>query len=575
MPGASYPQRVPTDARRSATWTFAWCALVFVSLRPVAPLERALGWALAPLRVLAEASAPVRLLRSGAVRAANDALAEQLEAEEAARARLMDGLVRAALPPPELAEGRRLVPGAVVGRARGNLDRLLVHVPVGEDLRPGMPVVAGDVYVGRVARRVPGRDDRVEVDLVTGAGVFVGAALPGEPGRTPDVLMAVGGIDPGDRRRNARLRLAVHNPSETLSAGPSDEGSAGSSPEFEAADELLPVGTLRVREVLASAAELGEEVRLGALADGYRLGALLLDHGRPVVAPALDYRAGLFQVTLLAPPRGDQPVPPLPEALTDEGWRRVRALSQGDPTPWRDGLVIAAGWREGVAPGAALVSGLRLLGRVDRAGPLSAAVRLLADPGLALVAVAAVEGEDEPRTLGRLVSAGRLPGGAVAFEWSAEVPLVAGGDSEENARDSSGAGGAESVRATLYTGAGEVGLPRGLLIGEAELPLGGARTSHGCSWPRWRPSSTPPRVRSSGRRSSVPSCPTSGSSRSSPSPRAHRASARRRRHSPSAAGARPSPSIPPLRSSRVICSRRPCCSRRAPCSTWSAPRCAS
>lgn len=415
-----------------------WCALVLLSIRPVAPAEVALGWVLAPLRVLAEVSAPVRILRMRTVSAADEELAGRFEAEAAERERVLEGLVRAARPPEALSMGRRLVPGSVLGRVPGDLDRLIVRVPASEDLVPGLPVVSGEVFVGRVVRRVPGAADRVEVDLITGPDVYVGAGVGGEPGRAPQVLMAVGGIDPGARRSEAAQRLAVHNPS----------------------DRTRRAGEVRVREVLAHAGAIGDEMRHGALADGYLLGNLIAPGRRAAVAPALDYRAGIYQVTVLAPSDGGRPVAPLAEELADGRWRPARALSQGDPSPWREGLVVDTGSRAGVRRGAALVSGLRLLGRVEVAGPVSARVRMLADPGLSLVCVAAIDGEGDPRTLGRLVSAGPVGDGAIAFDWSAALPLEVSGRASG------------TVSARLYTGAGEPGVPRGLLVGAAELPLG-------------------------------------------------------------------------------------------------------
>jgi len=102
--------------------------------------------------------------------------------------------------------------------------------------------------------------------------------------------------------------------------------------------------------------------------------------------------------------------------------------------------------------------GARLIGRVQRAGLFTSDVALLADPGFTVVAVAELEGESTPRILGRLTTLGRAANGAVRLSWWVQVPLgVAGGEEE-------------ALRARLFTGSGDPGLPAGLFLGEALLP---------------------------------------------------------------------------------------------------------
>ena len=53
------------------------------------------------------------------------------------------------------------------------------------------------------------------------------------------------------------------------------------------------------------------------------------------------------------------------------------ALEHGDPTAWRETLKLSRGSERGVAPGAAVAYGARLIGRVTRAGPWGSDASLL------------------------------------------------------------------------------------------------------------------------------------------------------------------------------------------------------
>lgn len=413
----------------------AWAALVLLALRPVPAADRALSWALAPLRALAELCAPLGWLRAGELHAADRFLAQEAAREDEGRRALLDALVASAEPTGALREGRRLVPGAVVGRSAESLDHLVVRVPADEHVQRGQPVVVGAAYVGRVGRRLG--PDVIEVELATGARFHVGAVVPaGEP-RGRDVMLTVGGVVARRRTADERLRLAVHNPS----------------------DRAVQPGPVLVRELLVGRDPLDPGTAFGALAEGFGLGWLERDESGVRVVPLLDFQSGLYQVTILAPP-APGPVGDVAEELTDGGWRRARALTSGDPNAARRGLKLDAGALRGVEPGAAVASGLRLLGRVERAAALWSDVRLLSDPGIAVVCLARIEGEPAPRVLGRMVGRGRDEDGALVFDWRPQVPLVVGDRAEG------------TVRAELFTGSGESGLPRGLLVGPAELPLG-------------------------------------------------------------------------------------------------------
>ena len=101
-----------------------------------------------------------------------------------------------------------------------------------------------------------------------------------------------------------------------------------------------------------------------------------------------------------------------------------------------------------------------------RAGLLTSDVAFLDDPGFTVVAVARIEGEDEPRVLGRLVALPRDLAGesdAVRFRWIVRIPL-----------DVKPVDGERTRHARLFTGSGDRGLPAGLSFGVAELPLDAA-----------------------------------------------------------------------------------------------------
>jgi hypothetical protein len=239
----------------------------------------------------------------------------------------------------------------------------------------------------------------------------------------------VGGLD--DPRR-----LAVHSPS--------DRGFAG--------------GLARVH------ARLPEVDPYLSLAEGYRLGFVLpgRDAEHWSLDAELDYRDGLFHLVVLAPPDAALPSDePMPQALADEGWRRAQLLSHGDPAPWRESARVALGSSGGARPGAALAFGARLVGLLGEVGPWSSDALFLGDAGLSVVAVARLEGDDVPRVLGRLVSLGRESGGAVVLRAAGGEPLPFEPDGEDGCRT-----------ARLFTGSGDAGVPSGLYLGQARVPVG-------------------------------------------------------------------------------------------------------
>jgi len=186
--------------------------------------------------------------------------------------------------------------------------------------------------------------------------------------------------------------------------------------------------------------------------------------GSSWIGPELDYLDGLVQLAIVLPaaPVEAAAVPPAP-ALADGSWLATHALTFGDPSPWRSTLKIPLGHRAGLQAGAAVTgTGARLVGRVSRAGKGTSDVELVTDPGFTCVAIARLEGETEPRILGRITALGRGKGGTIRLRWCVRQPFQ------------SASAGEEAVHARLFTGSGEPGLPGGLVLGTALLPRSAA-----------------------------------------------------------------------------------------------------
>ena len=445
-------------ARARATWFVLWAGLVFLSLRPLEPLARAVDLALTPLQLLSGLASPLRLVFGRRVAAAERALANAAESEAEESERMLSALARNALPlDPALAAGRRALHAEVIGRPQ-NKDRLLVALPDARGVAMGCPVACGDVYVGRVValeEEADGAGASAVVELVTGSTFRVGARLE----RAEDVLVGpresasersevsliVGGLVASPRSKSGErvVRLAVHRPSQTPAAG-------GIARVHERFDEIDPYGPL---------------------AEGLLLGEVHVEGPKRTawIEPELDYLDGLFQVAILCPEDRSLPLAqPFERALTDSNWLKTGTWSPGDPAPWRATIKIPRGSAHGVHEGAAVTGiGARLLGRVTHERLFDSDVSALADPGFSLAAVAQIEGEDEPRVLGRLVSEGRTLASAstrassILFRWIVRIGL----------EDCVVPGEAGRVRALLFSGSGDPGLPAGLLIGEAALPL--------------------------------------------------------------------------------------------------------
>ncbi|MCB9916144.1 MAG: hypothetical protein H6828_13535 [Planctomycetes bacterium] len=424
-------------SRRRTIYLVLLLVCAGLSLRPVPAVERGLDVLFAPTRALAVLVAPLRWLRMPKVHAAERDLYARAEEGRSGAVELLAAEQRAALPSPALRQGRRLVHGEVIRRSRGHLDRVEVRVADRTGLAAGMPVVTGDAYVGRVAAL--DREDAalVLVELVTGSDFYVGAEVFDDAAR--DALIGrpviVGGLAAELPDSEHELHLAVHDPSRRGARA----------------------GRVVVRELEA----YGEAY--AHLADGFSLGRMETVPRKRAeltrIVPELDFKSGLFQVVVLAP---DEDAGPGEEALELDtfvaaSWVRVQGLTRGDITPAREGRLLSGGLVAGVSEGSAVAFGAHLVGRVGEVGWTTADLRGLGDPGLRLAALAQVDGDPVPRALGELVALGRdRDDGSLRFRWTARVELEGGGP--------------ERVGALLFTGSGEEGVPRGLVIGRAELP---------------------------------------------------------------------------------------------------------
>ena len=440
-----------TPSRSLTSYALLTLVLAALALHPVAAVERWLDFALVPTRALAELAAPIGWVQGREALAGGDDRRLQQRRElfehEALEMAVLESAISESSSEHETAE---FVHAEVVGRPAHARDTILVRVMDARGLEVGMPVVTGDWFVGLVTRVGTGHEagadsqagSLLEVELITGSKARIAARVErGPPGS--DVELVVGGVAP----LRGQIYLNVHNPSQRWV----NEGEV----------------------VVAEPKLLGE--RFSHLADGYRLGNLVLgtsdgDQAGPqtmtCIQPGLDFESGLYQVLVLRP-KDELQVPAASRArkqnvLEDGLWIPGRLFLRSEPSPWREGRKLALGRRHGVRDGSALVSGARLVGRVQHAGPWLSDVRMVGDPGFSVVVLAMVEvptdagSERVPHVMGRVTSRGRDGDGSIRLEWTATVPLL--GVGERDAR--------------LWTGSGEEGVPRGLLLGDTRVPCG-------------------------------------------------------------------------------------------------------
>lgn len=418
--------------RSKTIWLICVLALAVLSFRPDEFAGRGFALALTPTRILAALSSPLRVFALGTVLAGDE---EQVEAQRKLCRQVRKDFRELALPhDPTLAANAVVIEAAVLERTLDKRDEVLVAMATSEGVRPGVPVVCGDSYVGRVVALDPGRPNHARVKLVTSSTFRVGAAVT-EKGRRSDFV--VGGLAPRHDLTDRVVHLAVHNPSDREVRG----------------------GTAFVAELQALVLD-DEDSRL---ADGFLLGEFRefeLRHKKvTAIRPALDFEAGLFHVALLVPlDRAPETIPPFEDLFAPDAWRTGELLLAGELSPWRAGRKLTVPSHRDMVSGAAVIFGAQFVGRVERVGTTMIDVRLMADPGLTIPALALI-GEAELVVLGTLVSLGRNEAGRVVLRWDTDRPLA-----------SEAAFGERSLEASLFTGSGQRGVPLGLMLGVTELP---------------------------------------------------------------------------------------------------------
>lgn len=401
-----------------------------------------MGLALAPSLLMGQVTGPLGWLQARSVHAASG---EELELELFDQERLEVAVLDMADPGPELAA--RLA-GSNIGTLRAevierteSMDRIVVRLEDPSCVRSGFPVVCGDGYVGVVDLDTPlsrtRPADQVEVVLITGKQSRIGARITGDEG-TGSSELVVGGLSPA-----REVRLDVHNPR----------------------DRSRSSGEVEVYEPT----ELAEGHT--HLANGFRLGTLGVDpvlERDPVpgipprevlgIRPDLDYSSGLYQVLVLLPPGTPTPRPAARRFGGEgESWAPARFLLRAETSPWRAGRKLAAGSMDGVQEDSAVASRTRFYGRVARVGATTSDVLLPGDRGFRIPLLAMVEHPDGPRPLvmGEVETLGEEEGRLI-MRWDATLPYA---DTDRR-------------EATLWTGSGARGVPRGLLLGNCWISPG-------------------------------------------------------------------------------------------------------
>jgi cell shape-determining protein MreC len=427
--------------RRRSTVLVLLILCAVLSVRPIPMVNSVLDLLFTPTRFIAELVAPLSWVRASEVQAAELSIDKVARTVRGSAARLLSEEQRSALPTlPGLRTGRRRVHGEVIRRTLGNKDRIEVRVATTEGIVPDLPVVTGNHYIGRVAR-LDGEDPNlIHVDLVTGKGFFVGAAVQrldwrGESMGQPVPFVAGGLVNAQDADAE-QLHLALHHP--ILRGQDKGRVFVSESGEFD--------------EVLAA---LSHGFLLGEL-QSYREGPDSV--GLRIQSP-LDFKSGLFQVIVLTAETAGEEARMLElDTFVSGNWLAARALTRGDVTPTREGRRLSKGSMAGISTGRAVALGAHLVGRVGEVSSLSCDLLGLGDPGIRLAVLAKIDGESVPRPMGEIVSLGRSrEDGSLAFRWTCRIDLEP-------------AMSGELLYAELYTGSGEDGVPRGLFIGWAALP---------------------------------------------------------------------------------------------------------
>jgi cell shape-determining protein MreC len=409
------------------TLVILWMALLALSLRPVAPIERAAEWLSVPMRLVSALAAPLNLSRTAQAGSEEDqALAQS------ARQLLQREQASVVPADPSLVQERNLIHAEIVDRGAAGEDRLIVRHAAAAPVQVGLPVVAGSAYVGRVIEvgragtvLLPGE---ARIELITREDARVEA-------RTQNAVLILGGLCSQSRDGARARQLAVH----------AQQG------------ELVPGETVRVGE------RVDPMSGAAVLANGYTIGTLVpRPHGGREgwsVAPVIDYRGGLGQVLILAPQNTASAADLLVhDPLERAGWFSARLALAATPCFWRETRRLHAGTRQGLSSGACVAARGHYLGRLEQTEWLVSDVRLLEDPGSSVLVLADFGGEDAPLHLGLLHTRSfDRATGRLELEWQAGVEALRQVALRRNRR------------VDLYTGSGDRWVPAGLRIGSTEL----------------------------------------------------------------------------------------------------------
>jgi hypothetical protein len=424
---------------RSRTFYFIiLLALVVYSLRPEARVDAFVDVLFAPAQGLRVLVAPLRWIHGGEVRAALDDAEHSAPAEiEASRALLLAEQSSARPKDRSLSVDRGFVLAEVIDKVPKRPDEVVIAFNPEAVLARGMPVVCGDVYVGRVKSVDPGTPGRAQVALVTGSAFRVGARVEAEgEGAARSADLVVGGLV----NRRIAGGEGVHLAAQFSS------------------DRSIESGVVRVFERDALEAEPYRK-----LANGYLLGTLkpsaVPEVKQPSIEALLEYEGGLTEVAVLSPDAAISGDLLVRDPFDARAWIETSLVLDGNPSAWRVGSKIAAGSARGLSERAALALGPRLVGRVTNVGVWTSEAILLGDPGFQVNVLARIDGLAAPLALGRLTSLGFDPQtGDVLLRANGKLPRPKSEDGR-------------ALAATLFTGSGDLGVPPGLWIGTTEIPV--------------------------------------------------------------------------------------------------------
>lgn len=467
---------------RAATVTIAGVSAL-LALRPFGSTDQLADLVTLPSRAAAPLGLPATLMAELRAPKVSGADEEQLAPEADLSEDLERAVLLSAWPTDSKLPRYDVVPvaGEVDARLGRKRDTIKVRVADPDRVELGQPVVAGDVYIGRVSR-IPFREplddpeplerlmralrlstppltpprDAVHVALVTGNDQRVGGLVE-EDQEGNSYALVVGGVTGGP---DDSAWLAIHAPERRSTSQGVVKVSEplGLGDSFEALSEGFRIGVLRRDEVDRSDGSGTQEI-LG-------------------IQPFIDFEEGINQVLVLAPSEGGEPVDHeelrrrlhVKRVLEDGGWGGAKLLVNGDAVPWRSTLRVDRGTRDGLEVGAALVEGVRLAGRVSDPGAMTSAVASVFDPGFSInvLAQSADDPESTPLAMGKLTSEGRAGDGSLLLRWDPDRGTAWRGWAE----GTSERGEARDVEVILWTGSGMKQVPRGLRIGRVTLPSG-------------------------------------------------------------------------------------------------------